>query len=130
VQEESRAVSTARLGAARYQHDWEIGQREPLDRIVAAVLAFALDQPTTWCVGDDAGQATLPHPGFGLTPREREVLRLLCQHQTNAQIGATLFISERTAENHVASILGKLQARNRREVVATAARHSLVERHE
>ena len=45
-----------------------------------------------------------------LTPREAEVLALLAQGRTNRQIGAELYISEKTASVHVSNILAKLGA--------------------
>ncbi len=56
-----------------------------------------------------------------LTSRETQVLALLAQGMTNAQIGRTLFISEKTAGHHVSRILSKLGARNRAEAAAQAA---------
>ena len=56
-----------------------------------------------------------PCPPRMLTAREREVLALLGQHYTDAEIGALLSISRRTASNHVSNILGKVGAANRRE---------------
>ena len=53
-----------------------------------------------------------------LTARERQVLDLLAQGMTNAQIGKTLFISEKTAGHHVSRILAKLGVRNRAEAAA------------
>jgi DNA-binding NarL/FixJ family response regulator len=43
-----------------------------------------------------------------LTPREREVLALMAEGRTNAAIGKRLWLTERTVETHVRSILGKL----------------------
>jgi DNA-binding CsgD family transcriptional regulator/tetratricopeptide (TPR) repeat protein len=54
----------------------------------------------------------------GLTGREREVLRLVGLGRTNREIGAELFISEKTASVHVSNILGKLGAANRGEAAA------------
>ena len=54
----------------------------------------------------------------GLTGREREVLRLVGQGRTNREIGAELFISEKTASVHVSNILAKLGAGNRGEAAA------------
>ncbi|GAB3065252.1 helix-turn-helix transcriptional regulator [Intrasporangium mesophilum] len=55
-----------------------------------------------------------------LTPRERDVLRLLAQGATNRSIAGTLFISERTTALHVSNILAKLGVANRGEAAAMA----------
>jgi DNA-binding CsgD family transcriptional regulator len=55
-----------------------------------------------------------------LTRREREVLALLAQRLTDAEIAESLFISPRTASTHVARVLAKLGAANRREAGAMA----------
>lgn len=52
----------------------------------------------------------------GVTEREREVLRLLGDRLTNAEIADRLFISVRTVESHVSSLLTKLGAANRRDL--------------
>ena len=61
-----------------------------------------------------------------LTPREAEVLALMAQGRTNRQIGAELYISEKTASVHVSNILGKLAANGRTEAVAIAASRGLL----
>jgi DNA-binding CsgD family transcriptional regulator len=58
-----------------------------------------------------------------LTRREVEVLRLLGEGLTNAEIGGRLFISTKTAGNHVSSILMKLGLRNRSQAAALARTH-------
>ncbi len=55
-----------------------------------------------------------------LTRRQREVLHLLCLRLTDPEIADILFIGTRTVESHVASILNKLNAANRRQAAETA----------
>jgi non-specific serine/threonine protein kinase len=73
-----------------------------------------------------ATSAPAPLREFGLTQRELEVLVLLAGRLTDPEIAACLFLSPRTVEGHVAKILGKLGAGNRREAAALAVRHQLV----
>lgn len=58
-----------------------------------------------------------------LSRREREVLALLAEGLTNAEIAARLYISTKTAGNHVSNILAKLHLRSRSEAAAFALRH-------
>ncbi|WP_322411581.1 helix-turn-helix transcriptional regulator [Microbacterium invictum] len=60
----------------------------------------------------------------GLTPRERQVLELVAEGLTNAQIGARLYISPKTASVHVSAILAKVGAANRAEAAARFGRRS------
>jgi DNA-binding NarL/FixJ family response regulator len=62
-----------------------------------------------------------------LTPREREILKLICQGFNTAEIAVKLFLSERTVENHRASILSKTGCRNSLSLVIYAYRNNLVE---
>lgn len=62
-----------------------------------------------------------------LSPREREVLTLLSQGESNRAIARSLFVSEATVKTHVAHILGKLGAGNRTAAVAVARERGLVD---
>ena len=62
---------------------------------------------------------------MGLTPREVEVLRLICVGLSNREIGDRLYISERTAQTHVQNILGKLTVGTRAAAAAVAVEHGL-----
>lgn len=64
--------------------------------------------------------------GEALSPRQREVLRLLSQGLQNKEIAAALGIGERTAKFHVEAVLRRLGATNRTEAAAIAARRGLV----
>ena len=61
-----------------------------------------------------------------LTERERQVLRLLADGQTNEEIGRELFISPETVRTHVRKAMSKLDADTRTQAVATALRQSLI----
>ena len=57
-----------------------------------------------------------------LSSRERDVMRLIARGFTYREAGAELFISDRTVESHVSSVLRKLQLSNRHELTRWAAR--------
>jgi DNA-binding CsgD family transcriptional regulator/tetratricopeptide (TPR) repeat protein len=71
-----------------------------------------------------AAQTDKPAPptAHGLTPRELDVLRRLCDGHTNRQIASELFITEKTVGAHVSNILMKLDVNNRGEAAAAAHR--------
>jgi DNA-binding NarL/FixJ family response regulator len=60
-----------------------------------------------------------------LSEREREVLNLVARGYTYKQVGAELFIAEKTVENHVRNILGKLHLTRRAELIRWAADHDI-----
>lgn len=86
-----------------------------LQPVVASRLLSRLNQPTT--------------PDLNaLTARESEVLNLLAQGLPNKEIAAQLVITERTVKFHVSSLMSKLSASNRTEVVALAIQRGLLKR--
>jgi DNA-binding NarL/FixJ family response regulator len=61
----------------------------------------------------------------GLTEREREIAALIAAGASNAAIGGTLVISERTVETHVSNILAKLGFSSRAQIAAWATERGL-----
>ena len=83
---------------------------------------------TSW--GDPMGNGW-GHPGSAqegglLTPKEREVLKLVAEGQRSRQIAALLNISEKTVEKHRASLLRKLQVTNVSGLTTYAIAHGIV----
>ncbi len=67
-----------------------------------------------------------PQPGYDLTSREKEVLRLMIAGLNNQEIATQLVIGLSTVKFHVSSILSKLNAASRAEAVAVALQHHLL----
>ena len=74
-----------------------------------------------WMSGSATG------PNIPLTPREEEVVKLIAEAHTNAQIARVLHLAEKTVESHRANVLRKLGMRDRVELVRYAIRRGLVE---
>jgi ATP/maltotriose-dependent transcriptional regulator MalT len=70
----------------------------------------------------NGGRADDGDDPFGLTDRERQVLGLIAEGATNRQIGAALFMAEKTASVHVSRILRKLGVSSRTQAAAVAHR--------
>jgi len=62
-----------------------------------------------------------------LTPREREILQLLADGLSNADVAGQLFISQETVKSHVRHILTKLEADTRTQAVAIALRDAMID---
>jgi predicted ATPase/DNA-binding NarL/FixJ family response regulator len=88
-----------------------------------AVAPIATSAPAS---GEVSTSPEAVSPASDLTPREREVLGLLGQRLMDMEIAGRLYISTRTVEFHVANILSKLGAANRREAAALASRLGMV----
>ena len=62
-----------------------------------------------------------------LTTREREILQLLADGMSNADVASKLFISQETVKSHVRHILAKLEADTRTQAVAIALREAIID---
>ncbi|MGV0744180.1 response regulator transcription factor [Mycolicibacterium sp. XJ870] len=97
-------------------------------RVVAAGDALLSPSVTRRLVSEFAAHAKTPiAPALpDLTAREREVMALVAEGLTNAEIGERLFMSPATARTHVSRILTKLGARDRTQLVVLAYESGLV----
>ena len=73
------------------------------------------------------GQPEAASPFPELTPREREILDLLADGRTNAEIAGSLFLSMKTVKNHLTSIFAKLQVADRAQAAVRARQAGLGE---
>lgn len=138
VAEDVRPVLRARIGHALAEALAGDGQVDlAIDEARAALQAFVVLD-----AGPDADRtaALLRHLGApahrawsgdpeqllaALTTREHQVLELLCEGLTNAQIGQRLFVTTKTVEHHVSRILAKLGVPSRAQAAAVHARGRL-----
>jgi DNA-binding CsgD family transcriptional regulator len=99
------------LGAGGFAAAWEQGRAMSQEEALMEALAIEAE----------------PAPGatHGLTPREREVLRLVVEGHSDKEIGAALGISVQTAAKHVGNILRKLGAPSRTAAAVLAIRQGL-----
>jgi DNA-binding CsgD family transcriptional regulator len=108
-------TAIALLGQASFDAEFAAGKR--MDREAAIALALG-----------ESGQAAMASgaPGDdalgGLARREADVARLIAEGLSNKQIGARLFISERTVDSHVRSILNKLGFNSRAQIAGWVVR--------
>lgn len=94
---------------------WRAAQGEPVFSPQLAALVLGEFRRLT----KEAG------PAHALSEREREVLQYVARGHTYREIGEVLFISEKTVENHVRNILGKLHLNRRQELVRYAVEHGI-----
>ena len=121
---EERVLGAVRAGAGGY-----LLKGATVAEIAGAIRAVAAGgmalAPTAAAKLAEAVRA--PRGAGPLTPREREVLRLVARGLPGKQIAGALGISERTVKFHTASLIRKLGADNRAQAVAVAAQRGLLE---
>ena len=100
------SVKTA-LGASKFGTEFTAGQQ--LSREAAVRLALGETAPPAVAASDHASAGVLGQ-------RETDVARLVADGLSNKEIGARLFISERTVESHVRSIMNKLGFNTRAQI--------------
>ena len=103
----------------------------PPDELARALRRAADGEPVfspqlaALVLGEFRRMAKASGPVQPLSDREREVLQYVARGHTYREIGAQLFIAEKTVENHVRNILGKLQLNRRHELIRFAVEHGI-----
>jgi predicted ATPase/DNA-binding CsgD family transcriptional regulator len=113
------AAARAALGAQAFSARWAEGRTLPLDQVLADRELLPVSPPARAVVSPPAAAG-------GLTPRELDVLRLLAQGLTSAQIAEQLVISLVTVNFHVRSIYSKLGVTSRAAATRYALEHHLL----
>jgi DNA-binding CsgD family transcriptional regulator len=113
------SVARSRLGD---EAAWEAAWAEGREMAPEEAIEYALRPPPR--APEDP--ATPPVYPAGLSAREVEVLRLLAQGMTNAQIAQELYISPRTVNGHLTSAYHKIGSRSRAEAARFASEHGLL----
>ena len=110
--EQGGEMATRDLGESRFRREFEAGQRLTRD---AAVRLALNESPSTDTPSSDRRE------DGALGKRENDVARLVAEGLSNKQIAGRLFISERTVDSHVRSILNKLGFNSRAQIAAWVA---------
>lgn len=127
--ERALAVCRAEIGDEEFEAQWSAGRTRSLDEIVTEALA---DREGVQRAGRDdsldpsaqSQRAAAPLPE--LTPRERDVLRLVATGQSNQAVADVLFISLGTVKGHLMNIFAKLGVESRTAAAIAAHQYGLV----
>jgi DNA-binding NarL/FixJ family response regulator len=103
----------------------------PADELRAALFRAAKGEPVfspalaALLLGEFRRMSKTATGANPLSDREREVLQLVARGHAYKQIGAELYIAEKTVENHVRNILGKLHLSRKQELIRYALEHGI-----
>jgi len=124
------AAIRAQLDEPTFRKAWTAGQAMTLEEALAAAVPARARVPVPPTPPPAPGETPSASPirgtAFGLTAREIEVLRLVTQGLTTAQIARQLIMSPRTADAHLRSIYGKLEVTSRAAATRSAIEHRLI----
>jgi DNA-binding CsgD family transcriptional regulator len=110
----------AALGGEGFAAAWADGHAMSRDEAIAEALAI--------CAAVERPSSASQHPldAYGLSEREREVLRLVVAGQINREVAEQLFVSPATVARHLANIYRKLGVKTRAKLATFAIEHGLV----
>ena len=120
--EDSHLLAALEAGASSF-----VLKQSPVQQVVDAARRAATSPATFAADGMAAAmRRKLARPVVELTPREDEILKLLAQGLSVAEVSAKLFVSASTTKTHMAKVYDKLGATNRTQAIMTAVRMGLV----
>jgi DNA-binding NarL/FixJ family response regulator len=119
------AAARAQLGEKAFAAAWNEGRSMTLEQVLTARGPATLPEQETAVLQPSADQAVLTYPA-GLTAREVEVLRLVAQGLTDAQVAEQLVISRRTVNWYLTVIYSKIGVSSRSAATRYAIEHHLV----
>jgi len=125
---DDRAAAAIRFGASGFllKDTTPALLCEAIRTVFSGHAVLAPEDLTTLLEGEFRERRRLPPAYQELTDKERQVLFAVAQGLSNAEIAASVFVSESTVKTHVGSILRKLALRDRVQIVVFAHQHGLV----
>ena len=121
--ERALAISRDALGEEKFDAAWATGGELSLDRAVAEAQTVTVEASRLAQPDPDPGPCAA---SGGLSPRELEVLKLVAEGLTNAQIAQELYLSPRTVNAHLNSVYHKLEVTSRTAATRFAVEHGLL----
>jgi DNA-binding NarL/FixJ family response regulator len=120
-----RATARALLGGEAWEEALARGRAMGLEEAIEYALSKKESPTATLSSNSEQPSARAAEHSAGLTPREVEVLGLVAEGLTNAQIAQRLFLSPRTVHRHLNSVYHKLGVRSRTAATRFAIEHGL-----
>jgi non-specific serine/threonine protein kinase len=120
------AAARAALGDEAFAAAWAAGRALPLEAAVAEADAVLAEEEAAAPEASAEPAVDAVAHKTGLTPREREVLRLIADGRSDKEVAALLAISPRTVARHLENIRAKLGVDSRAAAAAHAVRDGLV----
>jgi non-specific serine/threonine protein kinase len=122
----NREIARAQLDGDAFAAAWEAGRALTIEQAIAEALEPPPETPPAPAPPPAPQPAVAAEYPAGLTVREVEVLRLVAQGLTDAQVAERLVLSAHTVHAHLRSIYGKLEVSSRAAATRVAVDHQLI----